>query len=548
MSSDWQIVAESFQNRRAERLPTRWTIPEPIPENISASNSQVADLLPQWLSVEEIKLTSLGASALASKILAREYTSVQVTEAFCHRASLAQQLTNCLSEVFFDEALERAQQLDNILQSTGNPVGPLHGVPISVKDHFNIKGQFTTAGYISYGQDPPKDEDAHVVDILRNAGAVLYTKTANPQCMMVLETVSNIHGRTLNPWNTHLGPGGSSGGEGALLALQGSPLGLGSDIGGSIRVPAAFNGVYGFKPSAKRIPISGVECTMAGSESIMPSVGPLGRNVEDLELFFRVVLGTEPWTREPLLKLPWKSIPFDPDKKLSVGVMSNDGVVTPHPYMTHAIKGIAQKLISAGHEVINFTPYKHKESWDDILLPLYFPDGGLDIKNTLEAGKEPMLPSAKRLIDDPIIKNLSHHELWKLQIARDEYRKKYLQKWAETGSQTQNREPIDVLICPVAPAAGTPHDVKPWWGYCSQWNLLDYPAGVIPVGKVLPGDAYPANYQAANDLDQENMDLYDRCDYGGMPIAIQVVGPTHEDENVMNAMKILDQLINHQNI
>ncbi|RTE75430.1 hypothetical protein BHE90_010126 [Fusarium euwallaceae] len=101
--------------------------------------------------------------------------------------------------------------------------------------------------------------------------------------------------------------------------------------------------------------------------------------------------------------------------------MSNDGAVTPHPYIAHAIKGIVQKLVSAGHNVLSFTPYKHKESWDDILLPLYFPDGGLDIRNALEAGKEPMLPSAKRLIDDPVVRNLSHHELWKYPNATSAY-------------------------------------------------------------------------------------------------------------------------------
>lgn len=185
----------------------------------------------EFLSDREIELTACTASQLASRIVERETTSVEVTLAFCHRAAIAQQLVNCLTEIFFDEAVDQAKELDRILEETGKPIGPLHGVPFSIKDHYNIKGKRTTAGYISYSRFPPKEQDAYVVDILRKAGAVFYVKTNNPQCMMVLEAVSNIYGRTLNPKNTRMGPGGSSGGEGALLALKGSPVGLGSDIG-----------------------------------------------------------------------------------------------------------------------------------------------------------------------------------------------------------------------------------------------------------------------------------------------------------------------------
>lgn len=298
-----------------------------------------------------LQITALDASQLAAKIRAREFSALQVAEAFCHRAAIAQQLTNCLTEIFFDEALDQARHLDSILQSTGKVIGPLHGVPVSVKDHYNVKGYPTTAGYVSYAANDVKSADAHIVEIMRNAGAVLYAKTNNPQCMMVLETVSNIYGRTLNPWNTNLGAGGSSGGEGALLAQHGSPLGIGSDVGGSIRVPAAFNGLYGFKPSGKRIPTSGWECTMSGAESITAVAGPMGHSVQDLELFFQIVSDAEPWLKEPLLAMKWQSQIQVMDKaKLTVGVMLSDKVVTPHPYITRVLAEVAQKLIQAGHD------------------------------------------------------------------------------------------------------------------------------------------------------------------------------------------------------
>ncbi|OAA77156.1 Amidase [Akanthomyces lecanii RCEF 1005] len=492
-----------------------------------------------------VDITALGAAELAAKIKDRHYTCVEVTEAFCQRAAVAQQLSNCLTEIFFEEALEQARQLDHILEATGTPVGPLHGVPVSIKDHYNVKGHLTTAGYISYGGQAVKDKDAHIVEIMRNAGAVLYVKTNNPQCMMVLETVSNIYGRTLNPWNTTLAAGGSSGGEASLIAQHGSPLGIASDVGGSIRVPAAFCGLYGFKPSGKRVPTSGWECTMAGAESITAVSGPIARSVQDLELFMQVTLDTKPWLRDPLLALPWQSQTKRLEtKKLTVGVMLWDEVVTPHPYITRVLRATAQKLKEAGHEVFDFAPYDHKRAWDDILLPLYFTDGGLDIKQTLAAGNEPMLPSAERLISDPIVKRRSVNEVWKLHVDRDVYRSEYLSKWAATAEASKSGMPMDVLLCPAAPLQGTPHDVKPWWGYCSQWNLLDYPSGVLPAGTVLRDDAYAEGYQPVNDLDRENIELYDNSVYLGMPVAIQVVALTHQDEALMGAMAVIDKLIN----
>lgn len=351
------------------------------------------------------------------------------------------------------------------------------------------------------------------MQILRDAGVIAVLQ--DPQTLMVLETVSNIHGQTLNPWNTKLG---------ALLAQHGSPMGVGSDIGGSIRAPAAFNGVYGFKPSGYRIPTVGLVAPMIGAESITGVVGPMGNAVEDLELFCQTVLDAKPWLKEPLLAMPWKSqLAAMRDEKLTIGVMLWDEVVMPHPYIIRVLREVAEKLKHAGHQVLDFKPYDHKRAWDEILLPLYFTDGGHEVKAALGEGGEPMLPGAKRILDDPLVKERSVGEVWKLNYARDVYRCEYLQRWAETAKASGSGKPMDVLICPVSPAQGTPHDVKPWWGYTAQWNLLDYPGGAITVGKVLEGDAYPEGYRSVNELDRENMELYDDGLYLGMPVAVQVV-------------------------
>ncbi|OAA55169.1 Amidase [Cordyceps fumosorosea ARSEF 2679] len=556
----WKPIAEYYQASRDAAIPTEWLLPSAqVQELKQAANPQVINAALPALTPSERDITALDATELAARIRQRTLSCVAVADAFCHRAAIAQQLTNCLTEVFFHEALARARELDEILDATGRPVGPLHGVPVSVKDHYNVRGHPTTAGYIAYAKNgsttkEAKDRDAHIVDIMRRAGAVLYAKTNNPQCMMVLETVSNIYGRTLNPRNLKLGAGGSSGGEAALVAQRGSPLGIGSDIGGSIRVPAAFNGVYGFKPSGKRVPTGGWECTNLGAESITAVAGPIACSVRDLDLFMQITADARPWLREPLLAMPWRSrleSSSDPlaggQEKLKVGVMRWDEVVMPHPCITRVLDETAEKLRQAGHQVFDFEPYDHKRAWDEILLPLYFTDGGKDIKSTLEAGQEEMLPCASELIHDPIVRERSVHEIWKLNIARDQYRSEYLQRWAETAkhsSSTSEEKPMDVLICPAAPILATPHDVKPWWGYGALWNLLDFPSGVLPAGEVLAGDAYPDGYQPVSELDRKNAELWDNSAYLGMPVAIQVVGLTHEDEAVVGTMGVIDRLVN----
>lgn len=540
----WQGIAERLQAERAAAIPPKWSIPPAKLNELRRSTTRPLDVIPSLVPHHELQITGLDALELAAAIRRGQYSCLQVAEAYCHRAAIAQQLTNCLSDMFFADALERARQLDRHREETGETVGPLHGVPVSIKDHIDVKGRRSYAGFICNAHQAVRERDALVVDILRKAGAVLFVKTTNPQTLMVLETVSNLHGRTLNPWNSALGAGGSSGGEGALAALHGTALGVGTDIGGSVRVPGAFNGVYAFKPSGNRVPISGLECSMKGFESICGTAGPLGRSVADLDLFMRVVLGAEPWLLDPLLAMPWRSLTEEMRGwKLRVGFMEWDGVVRPHPYITRVMTDVRAKLERAGHEVLDFEPHHHKRAWDDIILPLYFSDGAVMTKKALAEGNEPMLPAAKRLIEDPIVRQLSVEETWALNIARDEYRADYLQRWASTASKSSSGKPIDVLICPPCGSQSTAHDVKPWWGYTALWNLLDYPAGVLPAGKVLASDAYPEGYAPVNELDEENMNIYDNALYLGMPVAVQVVGRRHEDEKVLGAMQVIDEVL-----
>jgi amidase len=135
-----------------------------------------------------------------------------------------------LSDTLFPEAIISAKALDTYFSSTGKPIGPLHGLPISLKDNFNIIGKDSTLGFVAWVNDPAT-YNSTLADLLINAGAILYVKTNVPTAMMIAETVNNVFGRTTNPRNRSLTPGGSSGGESALIAFGGSPLGVGTDIG-----------------------------------------------------------------------------------------------------------------------------------------------------------------------------------------------------------------------------------------------------------------------------------------------------------------------------
>lgn len=368
----------------------------------------------------------------------------------------------------------------------------------------NVAGLTCNAAFISWHDRSPS-QNAHILDILLAAGCVLYARTTQPQTLMHLETSSNYYGTTVNPFNRDLSAGGSSGGEGALLGLRGSCLGIGTDIGGSIRSPAANNGVYGLRPTSCRLPLQGMSATMLAAEHILPVIGPLSVSLGGVKTFMKTLLDAKPWIREPsLVPLPWKTeaqFPAqDGGKAIRVGVLRDDGVVRPHPPILRALDDVAEKLRGVpGIEVIEFAPYKHDEAWT-IISSLYFADGGAEEKAAIAASGEPWRPLSKFIItENPNVKHLSIAETWALTAKREAYRTEYARHWEESG--------IDVLLCPVGPGAAPPIDTAKYWGYTAQWNVLDYPALVAPVSKVLPTDAAEADYKPRNEQDRYNHEL-----------------------------------------
>ena len=215
---------------------------------------------------------------------------------------------------------------------------------------------------------------------LRNLGAILYCKTSVPHTLMAGETVNNIIGYTWNPKNRYLTAGGSSGGEGALIGLKGSPLGFGTDIGGSIRIPAVFNGLYGIRPSVGRMPYYGMANSMDGQNSVLSVVGPLSTSAGGLRLAMESILSQEPWLHDPMVhEMPWRDEEekeifdiiksADKGKRLAFGVLENDGIVTPLPPVRRAIDMVVKTLEKLGHKVVKWNPPSHQEG-NKILVSL----------------------------------------------------------------------------------------------------------------------------------------------------------------------------------
>lgn len=309
---------------REESIPKQWQLPEAqLP---SQDQHHVLDVpaASGILTEEELLITHQDVPKLLAAYRAGTWTVRQVVTAFLKQSVIIHQLTNFATEFLAAEALARADELDAHFAATHTLVGPLHGIPMSVKEQLALAHHRNTSGFASLIPAAPPAEDAHLVQLFRRAGAVFHVRTNIPQSLMHLDCANNIFGTTLNPRHRLLSPGGSSGGEGVSLGARCAVLGIGTDIGGSVRIPAAFNECYGLRPTALRVPVLGHTGVSGGQESIRGVAGPLATSVEDLEVWMKTVLDQEPWEYETsLMPVPWKT-----DVKLgdfTVGVMWDDG-------------------------------------------------------------------------------------------------------------------------------------------------------------------------------------------------------------------------------
>lgn len=300
----WQAIAERKQAEQVSKIPSEWLIPKEIMPPSNADSVQDFPYASGFFTQRELTITDSTASDVVTRISTGEWTALEVTKAICKRAAVAHQLICCMTEVYFQQAFARAEELDEYFRREGKTVGPLHGLPISLKDQFNLEGVDSTIGYVGWVGKRPEEEST-LVKLLRNAGAVFYVKTNVPTTLMTGETVNNLFGRTLNPRNRKLTTGGSSGGESALVTFGGSFIGVGTDIGGSIRHPASYTGLYALRPSHGRVSYQQVTNTFLGQEAVRSCAGPMCRSPEDIRLFMKSLAAQEAWEYDPqIIPLP----------------------------------------------------------------------------------------------------------------------------------------------------------------------------------------------------------------------------------------------------
>ncbi|KAE8353197.1 amidase signature domain-containing protein [Aspergillus coremiiformis] len=539
MGNSWETTVAEKRKQLELQIPQDWRLSATLLTSLPSNGHLVEADIPQRsgiLSEEELDITEhYTAGQLLQKLAWGKVTSLAVTTAFCKRAAIAQQLTSCLTEHFFDRALERAQYLDDYLKRENRTIGPLHGLPISIKDSFCLKGIPTTVGYVSFVENPLPEKNSALVDLLLDLGAVLYVKTNIPQTMMTADSENNIYGRTLNPHNTNLTAGGSSGGEGALSAFRGSILGVGTDIAGSIRIPSLCCGVYGFKPTADRIPYGGqLTGAIEGVPGIRPSAGPLAHSLDDIELFMSAVLAAEPGRYDvTAIGSSWQTASKSPSL-LTVGVLSEDPKFPLHPPVRRVIETAIQALTKRGHRIVRLDNDPVRSVTYASRLAFQYFTYGPRVDHITPSG-EPLVTSVAKLSSPnftgpcPVDEGLGVFEkIDALYSARKAYAEAWRKTWVEHG--------IDVVLAPGAQNTATPHDTYGWPPYTVMWNLLDYPACIIPYGKASK-EFDPEPMKLADGVQPSyNPDLVDEA-----PCALQIVTPRHQDEKCLLFSRVIDR-------
>ncbi|KAI0075922.1 general amidase [Panus rudis PR-1116 ss-1] len=560
-SQTWQELCAQKKKRQEESIPKEWRIDVPADNNQSVLQVPLTCGL---LTPAEIEITeTTDVSILLGKLATGVWSSVAVTTAFYKRAVIAQQLTNCLTEIFVERALARAKEVDEYLAKYGKPIGPLHGLPISLKDQFCLKGLETIMGYASWiGQYA--ERDSVLVEILYNLGAVPFVRTNVPQTLMWGETFNNVFGRTTNPYNRYMTPGGSSGGEGALVALKGSPLGVGTDIGGSVRIPSAFCGLYGLRPSYERLPYANALNAQEGQESISSVLGPMSNSLSAIKIFTKAIIDAKPWNKDPLaVRKEWSEREYALQGHaggvgLCFGVMWDNGVVRPHPPLVRAMREVKEALEAAGHRVIDWEPHRHLELYKNG-ESIFAADGGHDYRTECEKSGEPLLQTMSPNdnpheydLDEPFAKTLvgpnpehkSAYELWQLHKEKRILRKSYLDHWEATVSRTGTGRPVDAIISPVAPYTAVPHGCNSDAFYTTLFNILDYAAAVFPVTFVdKEVDVVVPPHEFRNHEDKAVYKLYDPELFHGLPVGLQLVGRTLEEEGVIGMTEVVDRAL-----
>ena len=448
------------------------------------------------------------AGEVAAAIHTGAVSSVEVLEESLTRIGRYNSKLNAIVTLDEDGARRRALDADAALRR-GEIWGPLHGIPITLKDSHSTAGMRTTAGFPPLANYVPR-EDGTVAARLKAAGAIILGKTNVPTLLTQPQTDNPIFGRTNNPWNLERTPGGSSGGAAAAVSAGLIPLDIGSDFGGSIRMPAHFCGVFGFKPTARRVSMFGHIPDLPGKprfDRVLSSCGPLARSVDDLILAFRLIVGPDGRDTE-VPPVPIKEVSTPEMRELRIAWSPTFSGTPIAGDIREAIESFATALQQSGASVEEALPEISFEA-QHLLWARYYKMLSFLITNVYGAD-----PPGRTVATEPP----TMVEMMDVAEKRDEFIvawDRFLDKW-------------DVLLCPASMVTAFPHcppgtpihvdSETAKYGqvnhHCFPFNITGNPAVVIPIGR----------------------------DREGLPIGVQVVGPRWRDERLLAIAKRISEV------
>ena len=418
------------------------------------------------------ELIYASATDLAKAIRAKEVSSQEVVDAHLERVEGVNPQLNAVVQLTADAARRQAREADQAL-ARGEVRGPLHGLPMTIKDSLDTAGVITTAGTLGRTSFVPA-RDATVVARLRAAGAILLGKTNTPELTLSSETDNLVYGRTNNPYDPSLIPGGSSGGAAAIVAAGGSPFDLGSDTGGSIRQPAHFCGIAGIKPTSGRVPRTGHIISFdMGALDALTQIGPMARFVQDLALILPVIAGVD-WRDPATVPMPLGDSRGINLKGLRAAFYTDNGVASPTPETVDVVSKAAAVLSDAGMSVEEDRPpgiAGVAGLWQQLAVA----DGGAWIRRLLqEAGTTEVHPVLQsRFLSHEAI---SCAEFTALLTRRDRVR----------SAMIAFLERYDLIVCPVNAYPAMPHGTtshrSDGFTYTRIYNLTGWPVAVVRGG------------------------------------------------------------------
>jgi amidase len=429
-------------------------------------------------------LLHLSAVQQARLVRERKISSVELIEAQLEQIGKINPAIHAVVDSLADSARQDARTADAKL-ARGEPCGPLHGVPISIKDSIDVRGTKCTAGTLGRKNATPAAQDATLVARLRAAGAIPIAKTNLPDLLFAFESDNLIYGRTNNPYDLTRTAGGSSGGESALIAACGSPLGLGSDAAGSVRLPAGFCGIASIKPTSGRLPRTGHVPPAGGWIEALWQIGPMARYTEDLVLAMQLLAGEDgiDFTSPPVPLVPANEV-----SAMRIAFFTDNGFARCSAEVVEAVQRCARCLESAGARVEECRPPGVEEAFD-IEFGLLGADGVDGIDAYLrEAGSTELHPLLTAWLDRMRPLRASASELATRWARWDEYR----------SSMARFFERYDAILCPLytQPALKHGDSVKPGnfegFSYTMAWNVAGAPAATVRCSEA---DGLPINVQ-----------------------------------------------------